>query len=119
MRDQEIDQILGYLEGRRRAMVDLLQRLALAESPSDDRAAVATVLAMLASELEECGMTVRRYRGRASGGMLFARPRERGQEQCRFRCSSDTATRSGRWERSARCRSGSRRRPCSGRASST
>jgi len=75
MLDQEIDQILGYLEGRRRAMVELLERLALAESPSDDRAAVATVLAMLASELEECGMTVRRYRGKVSGGLLFARPR--------------------------------------------
>jgi len=79
MRDQEINQILGYLEGRRGAMVDLLERLALAESPSDDRAAVATVLAMLAAELEESGMTVRRYRGRVSGGLLFARPRERAR----------------------------------------
>jgi len=79
MRDQEIDQILGYLAGRREAMVDLLERLARAESPSDDRAAVATVLAMLAAELEECGMKVRRYRGRVSGGLLFARPREQAR----------------------------------------
>ena len=34
---------------------------------------------MLASELEECGLIVRRYRGRVSGGMLLARPRERAR----------------------------------------
>ncbi len=80
MGDQEINQILGYLEGRRGAMVDFLERLAQAESPSDDRAAVATVLAMLATELEACGMDVRRYQGRVSGGLLFARPRERARD---------------------------------------
>ncbi len=79
MDDQEIDQIVGYLKGRRAAMVDLLERLALAESPSDDRAAVTPVLEMLATELEKCGMTVRRYEGRVSGGVLLARPRERAR----------------------------------------
>ena len=77
MTDDEIERIVDYLQGERQGMVELLQRLALAESPSDDRAAVAGVLAMLASELEQCGMSVRRFRGRVSGGMLFARPRER------------------------------------------
>jgi glutamate carboxypeptidase len=67
--------VLDYLHGQRPAMVALLERLALAESPSDDRAAVARVLALLAAELERAGMTVRRFRGRASGGMLCARPR--------------------------------------------
>jgi glutamate carboxypeptidase len=79
MPDQGIDRILGYLQGRREAMVDLLRRLVLAESPSDDRAALASVLAMLAAELDACGMTMRRCRGRVSGGLLYARPRERAR----------------------------------------
>lgn len=73
--DDEAQRILTYLGERRRDMVDLLQRLALAESPSDNPAAVAPVLAMLASELEQAGMSVRLFRGRVSAGMLFARPR--------------------------------------------
>ena len=58
-------------------MVELLRRLALAESPSDDRAAVAGVLDILASEFGQSGMSLRRLRGRESAGMLYARPRER------------------------------------------
>jgi len=58
-------------------MVDLLTRLALAESPSDDPAAVGIVLALLASELEQCGLLVRRLRGHASGGTLFAQTADR------------------------------------------
>jgi glutamate carboxypeptidase len=57
-------------------MVDLLQRLALAESPSDDPAAVSAVLALLAGELERAGMAVRHYCGRQSAGMLYARSRQ-------------------------------------------
>ena len=49
----------------------------LAESPSDDPAAVAPVLAIFASELDQAGMSVRRLRGRVSAGTLYARPRER------------------------------------------
>lgn len=74
MTDPEIDPILAYLQDRRQAMVDLLGRLASTESPSDDRAAVRRVLGMLATELEGCGLAVRRYRGRVSGGLLYARP---------------------------------------------
>jgi glutamate carboxypeptidase len=74
MTDSEIHRLLSYLRERRPAMVDLLQRLALAESPSDNPKAVAAALALLASELEHAGMTVRRFRGRVSGGMLLARP---------------------------------------------
>jgi glutamate carboxypeptidase len=78
MTDGEIQRILGYLQGQRQSMVDLLQRLALAESPSDNPAAVAPVLVMLASELEQAGMSVRQFPGRVSAGVLYGRPRERG-----------------------------------------
>src|SRR5271165_2393746 len=77
MPDREIDPILVFLQDHRQAMVDLLHRLASAESPSDDRTALTRVLAMLWTELEECGLVVRRYRGRVSGGVLYARPRSR------------------------------------------
>jgi glutamate carboxypeptidase len=78
MTDSAIQQGLDYLRGERRNMVELLQRLALAESPSDNPAAVAPVLAMLTAELERAGLAVRRFRGRVSAGTLYARPRPRG-----------------------------------------
>jgi glutamate carboxypeptidase len=56
-------------------MVELLKRLAEAESPSDDKSAVAPVLALLSRELSQSGLSVRQLRGRVSAGMLFARPR--------------------------------------------
>lgn len=74
MTDPETNGILNYLRERRQDMVDLLQRLALAESPSDNPAAVATVLALLTTELEQAGMVVRHFPGRVSAGTLFARP---------------------------------------------
>jgi len=46
MTDHQPHSILSYLRERRQDMVDLLQRLALAESPSDNAAAVGPVLAM-------------------------------------------------------------------------
>src|SRR5262249_6808846 len=77
MTDVEIQRVLGYVQGKRQDMVDLLRRLALAESPSDNPAAVAPVLDLLASELGEAGMSVRRFPGRVSAGVLYGRPRER------------------------------------------
>lgn len=58
-------------------MVDLLRRLVLAESPSNNPGAVAAALDMLQSELEQVGMSVRHFPGRISAGTLFARPRKR------------------------------------------
>jgi glutamate carboxypeptidase len=49
----------------------------MAESPSDNPAAVTPVFAMLRSELERMRMSVRLFPGRASAGTLFARPRDR------------------------------------------
>jgi glutamate carboxypeptidase len=80
MTDHETHGILSYLRERRQDMVDLLQRLALSESPSDNPAAVAPVLALLASELEQVGTTVRLFPGHVSAGTLFARPRARDEK---------------------------------------
>lgn len=66
--------ILAYLQERRPQMVELLQRLALVESPSDNPAAVTPVFALLESELKQADMALRRYRGRVSAGSLYARP---------------------------------------------
>jgi glutamate carboxypeptidase len=81
MSDSEANRVLDYLQGQRQDMVDLLQRLALAESPSDDRQAVARALDLLSAELDRAGLAVRRFRGRLSGGVLQARPplRSRGR----------------------------------------
>ena len=77
MTDAEIQRVRDYLQGEQAGMVALLQRLALAESPSGDPAAAGKALALLAAELEEAGMAVRRLRGRVSAGMLCGRPRQR------------------------------------------
>ena len=72
--DTEIQRILGYLQAERQGMVALLERLAKSESPSDNPAAVAPVLDMLACELERARLSVRRFVGRVSAGMLLGRP---------------------------------------------
>jgi glutamate carboxypeptidase len=72
--DPDVASIVAFLRDRRPAMIDLLRRLASAESPSDDRNAVLHLLIMLETELEDCGLAVRLYKGKVSGGMLFARP---------------------------------------------
>jgi glutamate carboxypeptidase len=75
MTDDEVRRIRDYLQDKQASMVELLQRLALAESPSGDPAAVSAVLALLASEFEKTGMQIRRLRGRVSAGMLCGRLR--------------------------------------------
>jgi glutamate carboxypeptidase len=77
MTDDQVERIRDYLQGEQAGMVELLQRLALAESPSGDPAATGQVLTLLAEELEKAGMVVRRLRGRVSAGMLCGRPPSR------------------------------------------
>lgn len=77
MTDAAVAEILEFLRSQRDAMVELLQRLALAESPSDQPAAVSLVQEILGAELEHAGLAVRKFRGRVSAGTLFARPAER------------------------------------------
>ena len=69
--------ILAWLQSRRDDLVELLRRLAEAESPSDVPESQSTVREIIAAELEALGFMVRRIPGRSSGGMLYARPRER------------------------------------------
>lgn len=74
-------QILDYLEGHESAFLDLLEKLVLSESPSENPRAQAPVFDLLEGELAELGFGVRRYAGRATGGMLLARPAERRRRQ--------------------------------------
>jgi glutamate carboxypeptidase len=69
--------VLSFLMPQQSAMVDLLTRLAVIESPTDDPAAVAPVLEQLESELRDCDMVCRRIAGDRTGGMIVARPASR------------------------------------------
>lgn len=66
-----------HLAGRRAAMVDLLAELAAHESPSDVPESQLPVQEVLGRALAECGFQVRHVRGRRTGGLLLARPRDR------------------------------------------
>jgi glutamate carboxypeptidase len=71
--------VLDYVRGQHQAMVGLLEQLVLAESPSTDPTSVGRVFVLLAAELEQAGMEVRRFRGRSSAGMLYGRPRQQAR----------------------------------------
>jgi len=71
---QPADAILAHLRRRQEEMAALLAELARRESPSVVPASQAPVLDLLAAELRALGMRVRRLRGRASGGHLYAAP---------------------------------------------
>lgn len=64
----------NYLREHRRAMVEFLERLARAESPSSDPKRQAKILDILSEPLVEAGYRVRKIRGRNTGGHLYARP---------------------------------------------
>lgn len=66
--------ILGYLAGRQDFLVGLLERMTLAESPSDVPGSQGEIREIIALELEQRGFAVKRVPGRKSGGMLHARP---------------------------------------------
>lgn len=69
--------ILAHIRHHRSGMVELLRRLAEAESPSTVPEAQAGICDIIAAELGRLGYRVWRIPGRASGGMLYARPRVR------------------------------------------
>ena len=60
-------------------MVDLLQRLVLAESPTGDRTAAAKTRELLEAEFQACGYRSRRIRGSEYGDVLFAVPERRSR----------------------------------------
>jgi len=82
-------------------MVDLLVRLARAESPSHEPAAQELVFALLTAALAGAGYRARRQPGRASGGSLLALPRERvrGRPMQLVLGHADTVWRRGTIER--------------------
>ncbi|MDJ0798913.1 MAG: M20 family metallopeptidase [Calothrix sp. MO_167.B12] len=73
--------LLDYLHSRRREMIDLLQRLVLAESPSTVPAAQQQVLAILQQALSQRSYHVKLIPGRQTGGHLIALPQERSKNQ--------------------------------------
>ena len=74
----ELARVLSdYLRAQRLAMVALLERLALAESPSSVPERQQEVLAVLVGELSRSGYLVHSVPGRQSGGHLYARTRSR------------------------------------------
>ena len=72
--------ILAYLAGQQDFLVVLLQRLTLAESPSDVPGSQGEIREIIATELEKRDFAVKRVPGRKSGGMLHARPRGRDRK---------------------------------------
>jgi glutamate carboxypeptidase len=69
--------VLAWLDQHRQEMVELLERLARAESPSLDAEAQRGPFRILASELESVGYCVRAVRAGVTGDHLYARPRRR------------------------------------------
>ena len=69
--------ILDWLRAREGAMVELLERLARAESPSREPDALAASFGILAAELERIEFLVRAAGGGGGAPHLYARPRVR------------------------------------------
>jgi glutamate carboxypeptidase len=69
------ERLLAYLHDQQEPMVELLRRLALAESPSLEPAAQQPVFDLLAERLAALDFDVQRVPGRLTGGVLHARPR--------------------------------------------
>ena len=71
--------LLAWLREREPEIVELLDRLVRAESPSTDARAQEGPFAILAEELNTLGYSVRRVRGFGTGDHLYARPRIRSR----------------------------------------
>lgn len=69
--------LLEILENQRGAMLQLLERLTLIESPSSDAGTQLPVRKLITQELERLGFRVRPLTGRSTGGALFASPERR------------------------------------------
>lgn len=74
-------QLLATLERQRGSMLQLLERLALIESPSSDAGTQLPVRRLISDQLEALGFRVRPLPGRSTGGALFASPAKRSRGQ--------------------------------------
>ena len=72
--------LLDYLHRRQGEMVDLLEQMVRAESPSTVPTAQQPVMAILQTALGRRNYRVRRIPGRQTGGHLFAAPRDRTRQ---------------------------------------
>ena len=83
MEDSSSEALLSWLDGHGQEMVELLKRLARAESPSLDPEAQQGPFRLLASELERIDFFVRAVRDGAAGDHLYARPGQRRRGDAR------------------------------------
>jgi len=81
MNMQVPEQIRHYLDSRLRDMVELLEQLVSAETPSLAPSSQNAAFQHLEKALEDASYRVNRIRGRKSGGILLARPRGRVRSQ--------------------------------------
>ena len=84
MSDRTSRALLGWLDGHREEMIELVKRLARAESPSLDPESQRGPFGILAAELEQIDFVVRPVRdGGGVGDHLYARPRQRFRSEPR------------------------------------
>ncbi len=67
----------NWLDARQDDAMDFIKELALMESPSSDPEALSKLLVWLDARLSRLGMYTLRVPGRASGGYLYVRPKEK------------------------------------------
>lgn len=77
----DAQQLLASVQDSRDAMLQLLERLTLIESPSSDAGSQRPIQQLIAGQLQELGFRVRPLAGRSTGGALHAAPwpRQRGR----------------------------------------
>lgn len=77
----DAQQLLSTLAQQRGAMLQLLERLTLIESPSSDASTQLPVQRLIMGQLQALGFRVRPLSGRSTGGALFACPTKRTRGQ--------------------------------------
>jgi glutamate carboxypeptidase len=75
------NRVLDYLSGHRPAMLELLERLVLCESPSGDARGLKEMLTLLSKAFAERSFEPRVLAGKGSGGTLIAMPTARRRHQ--------------------------------------
>ena len=76
-----IEDINRYATDHRAAMIEFVEQLALAESPSNVPEAQEQVLAQMEEALTDLDFHTIRVVGRNTGGYMYARPRVRTPDQ--------------------------------------